>query len=86
MAEARGDVNVLGEVEKAKNEKILNDSRASITIMRCASTAGSTGPTNFVMQGTKLKEGYTEKFLLRHGAVPGSSFAMSPSAFMTSEA
>ena len=86
MAGARGGVKVLGDVDKAKHEKIINDSRASITIMRCASTAGSTGPTNFVMHGTKLKEGYTDKFLLRHGAAPGSSFAISPSGFMTREA
>ena len=77
---------MLGDVEKAKHDKTLDDSRASTTIVRCASTAESTGPTNFVMQGTKLKEGYTEKFLFRHGAAPGSSFAMSPSAFMTCEA
>ena len=53
MAGANGAVKVLGDVEKAKHEKILNNSRDSITILRCASTAGSTGPTNFVMQGNK---------------------------------
>ena len=64
-------MKVLGDVEKAKHEKILNDSRDSITILRCPSTAGSTGPTNFVMQGNKAKGGYNEKSLLRHGAAPG---------------
>ena len=86
MAGAKGVVKVLGDLEKAKHEKILNDSRDSITILRCASTAGSTGPTNFVMQGNTAKEGYNEKFLLRHGAAPGSTIEMSPSAFMTREA
>ena len=86
MAGAKGAVKVLGDVEKAKHEKILNYSRDSITILRCASTAGSTGPTNLVMQGNKAKEGNNETFLLRHGAAPGSTIEMSPSAFMTREA
>ena len=38
------------------------------------------------MQGNKAKEGYNEKFLLRHGAAPGSTIEISPSAFTTREA
>jgi hypothetical protein len=38
MASSTGTVKVLGDKEKKKHEKILDDSRKSITIVRCAST------------------------------------------------
>jgi hypothetical protein len=35
------------------------------------------------LEGTKVKGGYNSAFLQRHGAAPGSSIAMTPTAFMT---
>ena len=81
-----GTAKVLGEKGKQKHEKILHDSRVSITIVRCAAAGGATGPTNFCLEGTKVKPGYTSDFLQRHGAAPGSSIVMTPTAFMTEQA
>jgi hypothetical protein len=86
MASATGQVKILGEKDKKKHEKILHDSRVSITIVRTAATGGATGPTNFCLEGTKVKAGYSSAFLQRHGAAAGSSITMTPTAFMTEKA
>jgi ribosomal protein L12E/L44/L45/RPP1/RPP2 len=86
MACATGGVKVLGDKAKKKHEKVLNDSRTSITIVRCASVSGNTGPTNFLLEGAKPKPGFTSAWLQRHGAAEGSSIVMTPSAFMTDSA
>ena len=46
MANDAGQVKVFGDKSKQKHEKITNDSRVSITIVRSAATGGATGPTN----------------------------------------
>lgn len=86
LASANGMVKILGDKNKKKHEKILNDSRHSITMVRCASTGGATGPTNFLMSGQRKKAGYDSQFLQTHGAAPGSTIEMTPTAFMTEEA
>ena len=58
----------------------------SITILRTAATGGATGPTLFLLEGVKVKTGYTANWLGRHGAVPGSNIVMTPTAFMTEKA
>jgi hypothetical protein len=79
-------VRVLGEKDKKKHEKVVSDSRESITILRSAAFGGATGPTNFVMKGARVKSGFTPKYLVKHGAAPGSSVVMTPNAFMTESA
>ena len=76
----------LATKKKKKHEKVLSDSRESITILRTAACGGATGPTTFLMNGAKIKTGYTDQFLRKHGAAPGSSVVMTPSAFMTEDA
>ena len=85
LASAAGGAKVLGDKQK-KHEKILHDSRESITLVRCASLAGATGPTNFLLGGAKVKSWYNKPWLQRNGAAPGSSITMTPSAFMTDKA
>jgi hypothetical protein len=72
--------------QNKKHEKIMNDSRESITIVRSAPLAGVTGPTNFCLAGTKVKAGFNSAWLQRHGAATGSNIVMTPSAFMTDAA
>ena len=64
-------------------EKILADPRVSITSLRTAATGGATGPTQFSLESVKVNTGYTANWPERHGAAPGSSIAMTPTAFMT---
>ena len=69
MASDGGKVKVFGDKGKGKHEKILAGSRVSITILRTAATGGATGPTQFLLEGVKVKTGYTANWLERHGAV-----------------
>ena len=55
MASDGGKVKVFGDKGKRKHEKILADSRVSITILRTAATGGATGPTQFLLEGAKVK-------------------------------
>jgi hypothetical protein len=86
MASPTGQVKVFGDKLKDKHEKIVNDSRVSITIVRTAATGGATGPTHFLTAGAKVKAGYTPNWLQRHGAAPGSGILATPTAFMTEAA
>ena len=38
------------------------------------------------MAGTRTKTGYTDEFLVKNGAAPGSTVCMTPTGFMTEEA
>ena len=86
MASDGGKIKLFGDKGKGKHEKILADSRVSITILRTAATGGATGPTQFLLEGVKVKTGYTANWLERHGAAPGSRIVMTPTAFMTERA
>ena len=55
MASATGVVKVLGDKSKIKHEIIMNDSRASMSVLRTAATGDATGPTYFLMEGVKTK-------------------------------
>ena len=54
--------------------------------LRTAATGGATGPTQFSLESVKVNTGYTANWPERHGAAPGSSIAMTPTAFMTEKA
>lgn len=45
MSDAHGSLHVIGAADKKKHEKLLQDSRCSITIVRTGTCAGTTGPT-----------------------------------------
>ena len=81
-----GDVFIIGDKAKKKHEAKTGDARVSITMYRIGSVAGVTGPTGFLMAGTKKRHGYSNEFLVKHGAAPGSSTRMPPTGFMTEEA
>ena len=86
MASDGGKVKVFADKGKGKYEKILAGSRVSITILRTAATGGATGPTQFLLEGVKVKTGYTANWPERHDAAPGSSIVMTPTASMTEKA
>jgi hypothetical protein len=81
-----GDVKIIGDKEKKKHEIPTAGSRSSITVYRCGSAAGVTGPTGFLPPGKNSKTGYTDTFLRTHGAAVGSTIVMTPTGYMTEDA
>ena len=78
-----GDVKIVGGKLKSKHERNISDSRVSVTVVRIGSCGGSQGPTGFCLQGEMKRNNYSDEFLMRHGAAPGSCIEMTPTAFMT---
>ena len=48
-----GVLRILGDGEKKHHDKNLQDSRVSITVLRCGSAAGTHGPVIFLLKGGK---------------------------------
>jgi len=86
MACETGAVHVIGSVGNRKTEKRTVDSPQSITMYQTGSVAGDTGPTVFLLKGIHKKSGYTDEFLLEHGAKQGSTIIMTENAFMMTKA
>jgi hypothetical protein len=61
----------------------MNDSRASITMYRTGNIADVTGQTIFFLEGKRKRDGFTDKFLVDHGAAIGSKCIMTAATFMT---
>ncbi len=86
MSDFHGNAHVFGSADKKKHEKILQDSRIPITIVRTGTIAGTTGPTIFVLKGTQSRSAYNDEFLMRHGMAEGSTIIMTENAYMTDDA
>ena len=86
MSDSHGDLRVVASADKMKQEKLLQDSRCSITVVRTGTMAGTTGPTYFLLKGTKCKKNFNDDYLVRHGMQPGSAIIMTKNAYMTDEA
>lgn len=86
MHASSSHLHVIGSTDRKKHEKILHDSRCSITMYRTGSVAGDTGPTVFLLEGERIRSNFTDKMLKKHGAKEGSTIVMTPTAFMTEEA
>ena len=69
-----------------QHEKKLSDSRVSASMYRTGSAAGVNGPTAFLPEGQRRKPEYSDDFLIKHGAAPGSCIVMTDSGYMTTEA
>ena len=63
VADADGDLKILGEHGRRKHEKKSANYRGSITMYRTGNCAGNNGPTGFLMKGKKRRAGYSNKFL-----------------------
>jgi hypothetical protein len=83
---SQGKTRIIGATGKKKHEKNTSDSRVSISMYRLGSAGDNTGPTIFLMAGTKKREGYTDAFLEKYGAAKGSTLIMTPTAYMTEDA
>lgn len=81
-----GDVKVFGDKEKKHHDVTTGSSRTSITLYRTGSAAGTDGPTAFLPPGVRVKSGFTDEFLVKNGAAPGSTIVMTPTGYMTEDA
>ena len=62
IAEADGDLRIVGEKGKKKHEKKVADYQGLITMYRTGIAAGHNGPTVFLLKGKKRKSGFNETF------------------------
>ena len=85
IADADGNLKILGEFGRRKHEKKVSDCRASSTLVRTGVFAGTNGPTCFLMAGQNRRTGYDDDYLLRYGCAPGSQILMTENAFMTED-
>ena len=86
MSDQHGGLQVIGASDKKKHEKLLQDSRVSITIVRTGTVGGTTGPTIFLIKGDKVRKHYSDEFLVRNGCAPGSTVIATENAYMTDQA
>ncbi len=77
------DALIIGSADKKKHEKILQDSHISITIVCTGTGSGTTGPTSFVLKGTKHRSAYDDEFLKRNGMAERSTIVMTENTYMT---
>jgi len=83
MSDCHGDLRVFAASDKKKQETLLQDCRCSITAMRTGTVANTTGPTMFLLKGTKCRKYFNDDYLLRYGMAPGSKVIMTKNAYMT---
>ena len=81
-----GDVHIIGSAGRKKHKLKTQDYCVSITMYRTGNIVGTTGQTVFLLEGKHRRAGYTDKWLLDHGAAAGSTIVMTPTAFMTEQA
>ena len=86
VSEAHGNLQMVAAADKKKHEKLLQDCRVSITIVRMRTIGGTTGPNIFLLKGNKRKHVFSDAFLERHGMAKGSTIIMTENAYMPDEA
>jgi hypothetical protein len=86
VADADGDLKIVGEKGKKKHEKKVADYRGLITMYRTGVAAEHNGPTVFLLKGKKRKPEFNETFLKQDGCALGSTICMTENAYMTEEA
>jgi hypothetical protein len=86
MSNCHGDLRVFAVADKKKQEKLLQDCRCSITVVRTGTASGITGPTIFLLKGTKRCNNFNDDYLFRYGMAKGSTILMTEKAYMTDDA
>ena len=57
-----GNIKIVGSANKKKHEKIIQDSRVSITLVRTGRADGVTGPTIFLLKGVRRNSEFRMNF------------------------
>jgi len=86
LACANDGIKAYGCGSRDKHEKNTQDSRDSISLFKCGSAAGWSGPTIFLLKGKKAPVGLDSAYLVNHGGAPGSDVHMTQNAYMSKEA
>ena len=58
LADAYGDLKVVGTAGNRKHKMKMSSYRGSITMFRTGTAAGNNGPTAFLMKGVQFKQLY----------------------------
>lgn len=80
-----GNLKVIADGSRKKQEKNSDDNRDSITIVRVGNAAGNAGPQIYLAKGKSLPHKQLKQ-IEKLGATKGSKIIMTPSAYMTDEA
>ncbi len=63
VSDCHGDLRVFAAADKKNQEKLLQDCRCSITVVRTGTASGITGPTIFLLKGTKHRNNFNDDYL-----------------------
>jgi hypothetical protein len=80
---SNGTLRVIGAASKSKTEKIMEDCRASITVLRTDAAGGFSGPWIFLAAGKQITSRALRSIDKMLGVPPNSKVYMTPSAYMT---
>ena len=83
---SEGIVRVIGNKEKKKQEKNIQDNRDSITTVRVGSAGNIDGPRIYLAKGKECDLESFNNFCDHYDSPPGSCVEMTPNAYMTNEA
>jgi hypothetical protein len=86
MSNCYGNLQVFAVANKKKQENLLQDSHCSITVVCTRTASAITGPTIFLLKGTKRCNNFNDEYLLKYGMATGSTILMTESAYMTDAA
>ena len=83
---SEGIVRVLGNKEKKKQERTIQDNRESITTVQAGSTGNIDGPRIYLAKCKECDLESFNNFCDHYDSPPGSCAEMTPNAYMTNEA
>ena len=82
MASKHGAERIVGAAFRKIHESKTQDCRYYITVFRMGNAAGDNRSTVFLTKGKRVRSGFTNDFLLKYGANPGSKIMANTDAFM----
>ena len=77
------NIKICGSRDKKKHDNEKGSSRDSVTNIRCGNAANRQAATFILLAGKKRNPDFSDDFLVRNGAAPGSTIIMTESAFLT---
>ena len=83
-----GSLMIIGRRDIKKNEKRLDDSRLSLTLIRIRNSDGNVGPWIFLYKGkSNTNKSLSDTTLVsQHGTPVGSHFHPTPNEYFTDDA